>query len=81
VDARDIAANVDMNSLLSVPSPVNTINALLSSGPGGAIILSFDSHTRIAGEMISGVVQLNFQQAQKENIQSVRIKFRGMAST
>ncbi|KAH6916674.1 hypothetical protein BKA70DRAFT_1485324 [Coprinopsis sp. MPI-PUGE-AT-0042] len=51
------------------------------SSQEGAIKLLFDGRTYVAGERVSGVVELDFQLALEDKIKQVKIKLRGTAST
>jgi hypothetical protein len=46
-----------------------------------ALTLNLQSRTYVAGERVSGVVQLDFLRAQEEKIEQVRVKLRGSIST
>ncbi|KAH6919308.1 hypothetical protein BKA70DRAFT_1394636 [Coprinopsis sp. MPI-PUGE-AT-0042] len=56
------------------------MSSLLSSHES-AIRLLFDARTYVAGERISGVVELDFRMALEDKIEQVRVKLRGSAST
>lgn len=43
----------------------------------GPLTLHFHDMTRVAGEMIQGSVELNLISAQEDNLDRLRIKFRG----
>jgi hypothetical protein len=45
------------------------------------ILLHFQDHVRVAGEVIQGRVDLNVALAQKDGIEHLRIKFRGSIET
>jgi hypothetical protein len=47
----------------------------------GAVKLIFDPRTRLPGERIEGVVELNIALARKEGVTSIGLKLRGVAST
>ncbi|KAH6899230.1 hypothetical protein BKA70DRAFT_1569632 [Coprinopsis sp. MPI-PUGE-AT-0042] len=56
------------------------MSSLLSSHES-AIKLLFDARTYVAGERISGVVELDFRMVLEDKIEQVRVKLRGSAST
>ncbi|KAJ7072747.1 hypothetical protein C8F01DRAFT_1076633 [Mycena amicta] len=47
----------------------------------GALTLQFQDITRVAGETLQGLVRVNVQLAQDDNIEQVRVKFRGSIHT
>ncbi|KAH6919309.1 hypothetical protein BKA70DRAFT_1459594 [Coprinopsis sp. MPI-PUGE-AT-0042] len=56
------------------------MSSLLSSHES-AIKLLFDARTYVAGERISGVVELDYRVALEDKIEQVRVKLRGFATT
>jgi hypothetical protein len=47
----------------------------------GAIKLVFDPKTRLPGEVIEGVVELDVGLARKEGVSAIGLKLRGVATT
>jgi hypothetical protein len=55
--------------------------AIQLSTKSGTIKLIFDARARAPREYIKGVVEIDFPQVRADNIDSIEIKFTGIAST